>query len=86
MSEKLSRREFVQTSTAAATVALGAAPAFGQAPAVRTGGVAPVVIASDNGNIWKNGGARTTVQLAFESQFTRFGNLAKEDRMPERYE
>ena len=27
-----------------------------------------------------------TVQLAFESQFTRFGNLAKEDRMPERYE
>ena len=66
MSEKLSRREFVQTSTAAATVALGAAPAFGQAPAVRTGGVAPVVIASDNGNIWKNGGPRTTVQLAFE--------------------
>ena len=66
MSEKLSRREFVQTSTVAATVALGAAPAFGQAPAVRTGGVAPVVIASDNGNIWKNGGARTTVQLAFE--------------------
>ena len=31
MSEKLSRREFVQTSTAAATVALGAAPAFGAA-------------------------------------------------------
>jgi len=26
-----------------------------------------------------------TVQLAFESQFTRFGNLAKEDRMPEHY-
>lgn len=26
------------------------------------------------------------VQLAFESQFTRFGNLAKDDRMPERYE
>ncbi|HEX2843074.1 replicative DNA helicase [Hyphomicrobium sp.] len=27
-----------------------------------------------------------TVQLAFESQFTRFGNLAKEFQMPERYE
>ncbi|MBX9926815.1 MAG: replicative DNA helicase [Hyphomicrobiaceae bacterium] len=26
------------------------------------------------------------VQLSFESQFTRFGNLAKDDRMPERYE
>ena len=26
------------------------------------------------------------VQLAFESQFTRFGNLAKEFQMPERYE
>jgi replicative DNA helicase len=27
-----------------------------------------------------------TVQLAFESQFTRFGNLAREYQMPERYE
>ncbi len=27
-----------------------------------------------------------SVQLSFESQFTRFGNLAKADRMPERYE
>jgi len=26
------------------------------------------------------------VQLAFESQFTRFGNLAREDRMPEQFE
>ncbi len=65
MSEKLTRREFVQTSTAAG-LALGAGPAFGQAPAVRTGGVKPVVIASDNGNLFKNGGASTTVQLAFE--------------------
>ena len=66
MSEKLTRREFVQTSTAAATVALGAAPAFGQAPAVRTGGTTPVVIASDNGNVYKNGGTKVCVQLAFE--------------------
>jgi replicative DNA helicase len=27
-----------------------------------------------------------TVQLAFESQFTRFGNLAKEDRLPQQLE
>ncbi|HRO51169.1 MAG TPA: DnaB-like helicase C-terminal domain-containing protein, partial [Hyphomicrobium sp.] len=27
-----------------------------------------------------------TVELAFESQFTRFGNLARDDRLPERYE
>ena len=27
-----------------------------------------------------------TVQLAFESQYTRFGNLAKEFQLPERYE
>lgn len=66
MSKTLTRRQFVQSSTAAASVALGAAPAFGQAPAVRTGAVRPVVIASDNGNVYKNGGTKTTVQLAFE--------------------
>lgn len=66
MAKTLTRREFVQTSTTAAGVALGAAPAFGQAPAVRAGGSRPVVIASDNGNVYKNGGARTSVQLAFE--------------------
>ena len=66
MSQKLTRREFVQTSTAA-SVALGtAASAVGQAPAMRTGGSKPVVIASDNGNVYKNGGTKTTVQLAFE--------------------
>ena len=27
-----------------------------------------------------------TVQLSFESQFTRFGNLAREFQLPERYE
>jgi replicative DNA helicase len=26
------------------------------------------------------------VQLSFESQFTRFGNLARDAYMPERYE
>jgi N4-(beta-N-acetylglucosaminyl)-L-asparaginase len=67
MAKTLTRREFVQTSTAA-SLALGAtsAPAFGQAPAVRTAASTPVVIASSNGNVYKNGGAKVGVQLAFE--------------------
>ena len=65
MVKKPTRREFVHASSAAAAV-LGVAPAFGQAPAVRTGRSKPVVIASDNGNVHKNGGTRTGVQLAFE--------------------
>lgn len=66
MSNTLTRREFVQVGTAAG-LALGApAPLFGQAPAVRTGGVRPVVIASANGHRFKNGGPRTCVETAFE--------------------
>jgi N4-(beta-N-acetylglucosaminyl)-L-asparaginase len=65
MPTKITRREFVSTSTAA-SLALGAAPVFGQAPAVTTGASTPVVIASGNGNVFKNGGTKTTVQLAFE--------------------
>ena len=58
MATKLTRREFVSTSTAAG-LALGApASVFGQAPAVRTGASKPAVIASDNGNVYKNGGPR----------------------------
>ena len=61
----LTRRQFVQTTTAAGVAAAAPATLFGQAPAVRTG-VKPVVIASDNGNVYKNGGAKTGVQLAFD--------------------
>ena len=65
MSKKLTRREFVQTSTAAG-VALGASPpVFGQAPAVHTTAVKPVVVASNNGNVYKNGGTEVGVQKAF---------------------
>jgi len=67
MGRKLNRREFVQTTTAA-TVAAAAIPKtlFGQAPTVmvRTS-VKPVVIASSNGNQFKNGGSRTCVETAF---------------------
>ena len=66
MSTKLTRREFVHTTTAAGLSIGAASSAFGQAPAVRSGGSTPVVIASDNGNVYKNGGARTGVALAFE--------------------
>ena len=61
---KLTRREFVRTSTAAG-VALGTATtAFGKAPAIQTG-IKPVVVASNNGNVYKNGGAEVGVQRAF---------------------
>jgi N4-(beta-N-acetylglucosaminyl)-L-asparaginase len=67
MGRKLNRREFVQTTTAA-TVAAAAIPKtlFGQAPTVmvRTS-VKPVVIASSNGNQFKNGGSKTCVETAF---------------------
>ena len=64
MATKLTRREFVRTS-AAAGVALGASPVFGKAPAVQTNAVKPVVVASNNGNVYKNGGAEVGVQKAF---------------------
>ena len=59
--KKLNRREFVQTTTAAAAV-----PFFAQAPTVMTPkSVKPVVVASDNGNKFKNGGSQTVVEKAF---------------------
>lgn len=66
MAKKVTRREFVQTTTAAG-MALGVAtPSLGQAPAIRTGGVRPIVIASNNGHTVKNGGPKTCVETAFE--------------------
>jgi N4-(beta-N-acetylglucosaminyl)-L-asparaginase len=65
MRKTVTRREFVQTSTAGLAVA-AAAPAFGQAPAVQSGGIRPVIVASANGNRFRNGGAVTGVQRAFE--------------------
>jgi N4-(beta-N-acetylglucosaminyl)-L-asparaginase len=64
MSERISRREFVATSTAG--LAAAATPAFGRAPAMRTQRrPKPVVIASGNGHKYKNGGTRTCVETAF---------------------
>jgi N4-(beta-N-acetylglucosaminyl)-L-asparaginase len=65
MAKRVTRREFVQTSTAGIAIA-ATRPAFGQASAVRTSSVKPVVVASSNGNRYKNGGPVTGVQKAFE--------------------
>src|SRR3954462_1626482 len=63
MSRKVSRRQFVAGT--AASLAAAAAPAYGQAPAVVTRGVKPVVIASANGPVFKNGGDKTCIETAF---------------------
>jgi N4-(beta-N-acetylglucosaminyl)-L-asparaginase len=63
--KKLNRREFVQTTTAV-SVAAAARPLFGQAPTMMTPkSVKPVVVASNNGNRYKNGGTKTCVETAF---------------------
>jgi N4-(beta-N-acetylglucosaminyl)-L-asparaginase len=68
MTRKLSRRRFVQATTAAASAA-AAAPAslFAQAPSVSTRGrVKPVVIAAANGNNSRNDKGQTCVARSFE--------------------
>lgn len=65
MSKTLNRRQFVQT-TAVAGVAAASRPLFAQGPTVMTPkSVRPVVVASSNGNKFKNGGTKTCVETAF---------------------
>ena len=62
----MNRREFVRTGTAAGLAAAAARTATAaQAPAVTRSRVKPLVIASDNGHQFKNGGAKTCVETAF---------------------
>jgi N4-(beta-N-acetylglucosaminyl)-L-asparaginase len=64
--KKLSRREFVK-ATAATVAATGAGPAFAQGPTVLVRkATPPVVISSENGNKYKNGGPRTGVEEAYQ--------------------
>jgi N4-(beta-N-acetylglucosaminyl)-L-asparaginase len=65
--KKLNRREFVQTTAAAGAAAVAAAkPTFAQGPTMMTPkSVKPVVVASSNGNKFKNGGTQTVVEKAF---------------------
>jgi N4-(beta-N-acetylglucosaminyl)-L-asparaginase len=61
---KINRREFVM-STAAAGIAATAQAQSSQAPAVRSGGVRPIIVSSANGHRYKNGGSQTCVEKAF---------------------
>ncbi len=65
MARRINRREFVLTGTAAGLAAAAPLTAYGQAPAVKTGGARPIVISSANGNRFKNGGTMTAVEKAF---------------------
>ena len=62
----MKRRDFVH-SAAAAIAAATSRTLFAQAPAVRTRGAKPVVVAAANGNRYKNGGSQTAVERAFAS-------------------
>jgi N4-(beta-N-acetylglucosaminyl)-L-asparaginase len=65
MAKRVNRREFV-LSGAAAVVAASVRPAGAQAPTMMVKKtVKPVVIASNNGNVYKNGGDVTGVAKAF---------------------
>src|SRR5438093_2245331 len=82
MSRKLNRRDFVRTTAVAGVVAATPKSLFGQAPTLREPqarpepgrgptlmapkSVKPVVVASANGNKYKNGGSQTCVAKAFE--------------------
>lgn len=66
MTRRISRREFVKAGTVASVVAAGVRPLFGQGPTVLAPrGPRPVVLASSNGNKYRNGGPRTCVEEAF---------------------
>ncbi len=64
-SRRMNRREFVLTTTAVGFAGAAEAGSAAQAPAVLRSRVKPLVIASDNGHQFKNGGARTCVETAF---------------------
>ena len=66
MRRRITRRDFVRTGAAAGIAAAAPRATFGKAPAVVPGAAAqPVVIASANGNWFKNGGTQTCVEKAW---------------------
>jgi len=66
MSNRISRRDFIQTGTVVAGLtAASSRNVFGRAPAIQSSGVRPVVIASGNGHRIRNGGSETCVETAF---------------------
>ena len=68
MRRRFTRRDFVRTSTAAGIAAAAPRGVLGKAPAIVPSTAAqPVVIASANGNWFKNGGTQTCVEKAWMS-------------------
>jgi len=64
---RVNRREFVKAGTVAGLAAAAPVSAFGQAPTmVNRGASRPVVVSSGNGHQFKNGGAKTCVEIAYE--------------------
>lgn len=74
---KVNRRDFIAT-TAAAGVVAAARPFASSGPEVIVQSSSrPVVVASDNGNRYKNGGTKTCVETAFEQMMS--GRVANSD-------
>src|SRR5215210_1774676 len=65
MSRKMRRRDFLRTTTAAGFAVASSKAVGASAPAVIIQGVRPAVVASANGNQFKNGGDETCVARAF---------------------
>ena len=64
---KVNRRDFVKAGTVAGLAAAAPRTAFGSGPMIMTQSSSrAVVVASGNGQIYKNGGERTCVETAFE--------------------
>src|SRR5262249_28660373 len=62
----MNRREFIRNSAALGVIAAsGVEIGFSQAPGLITGKTKPVVISSNNGNFFKNGGKVTCVEHAY---------------------
>jgi N4-(beta-N-acetylglucosaminyl)-L-asparaginase len=63
----VTRRDFVRAGIfAGAAAGASAQPMFAQGPAIRKASARPVVVASGNGNRFKNGGTSTCVERAFQ--------------------
>lgn len=63
--KKIKRREFMRTTGAAGLTLAAANSTVSGFPNISQGGIRPLVIASANGNSFKNGGDVTAVQKAF---------------------
>lgn len=63
---KVNRRDFIATTAAAGVVAAAKPFATSGPEVIVQQNSRPVVVASDNGNRYKNGGTKTCVQTAFE--------------------